>query len=233
MIPIENLHYAIKQSGNHSDAEYFKNLYPTQIDFYLNKSMHWVITRLLKDAEKEDAIIQDLRQITIRDKKLSAKKKDNFYIAAIPEDLIKPLALRVIAKKKDCSPREFIVRRFTSDKIFRALKNANIKRFWDFEETVAITSVDGIKVYRQEGIDYEIYLDYIRKPQEVKCPTCEQGRTYREPDGTVLTENQDFEIDSTYIWEEVLAEAQLNIRNDLGRAQDYQIQRDNIQNQKN
>lgn len=229
MIPVQDLHYAIKQSGNHTDAEYFTNLFATQIDYYLNKGIHWVVGNLVKDAEKEDSVTQDLIQLTIRDKKLSAKAKGNFYTATLPEDLLKPLAIRVIASKKGCSPREFIVRRFTSDKIFRALKNANIKRFWDFEETVAIQSAEGLKVYRQPDVTYEIFFDYIRKPKDVKCPSCDQERPYIEPNGDIVTEDQHFEIDSTYLWREIVARAQLDIRNDMGRIQDYQTQRDSLQ----
>lgn len=230
MISVKELHYGVLQEINHTNSDYLSKVDVIQIDYYLNGALNVVTEILANLAENNDLISQHLKPITIRNYKLPLKDKGDYYRAELPEGFYKPLATYIIANKVGCSEsRRLKVRRPNSEKLQSGLKNSKVKRFWDFEETLSELSSEGFDFYKEEDVNYEVYLNYIRRPQYVANVTGMQpGKTYISPSGDVLTEDKDLELDNPAVWQRIVSLAALNIKNDYSNFPEYQTQRDKL-----
>lgn len=223
MIPIEVLHNGFLQQANYTNSEYLAELSHAQIDYYLNRSKNTLIEYWTNLAENNDFVRQQLRQVTVRDEVLSGNVKGDKYIAKYPENILKPLKVYATASKKGCPSRRLIVRRLPSQKIERALKNPNLNRFWDFEETIGVEQNNGFAVYTG-GLDIEeVVMDYIHKIPDVCGVHLENYEKYIKFSGGPA-QTQHFEIDSTYLADKVVALAVLYAKRDFREIQDYQTQ---------
>jgi hypothetical protein len=223
MIPIEALHNGFLQEANYTNSKYLQELSAAQIDFYLNRAKNNLIEYWANLAENNDFVRQQLRQVTIRDKVLEGTVKGDKYIATYPEDILKPLKVYAMASKKSCSDRRLVVRRLPSHKIERALKNPNLNRFWDFEETIGQEQSDGFSVYTGGLTIKHLVMDYIRKIPDVCGVHLENYEKYiKFSGGTPQVAN--FEIDSTYLADKVVALAVLYAKRDSQDVPNFQSQ---------
>jgi hypothetical protein len=229
MISIAKLHYGFLQESNHTNSQYLKKLFVAQIDYYLNRGKSLVQKHLATLDENNATNREFLRSLVIRNTKLELEDKGQFYIAKLPENFYKEKSLYVIASKEGCdNPRRFRVRRPTSEKLQSGLKNSNANRFWDFEATFSIETAEGIEVYKEPGLAYEVYLDYIRKIPDVAYPKGETTKKYVNPDGEVVLNNVDLDIDNEDVANMIVRMAVLEALKDYSLVQNYQAQRDFI-----
>lgn len=225
MIPATALHYAFLQQADVTDSQYIGQLSIAQRDYYLNRSKDLIIETYSKLAENNSKIAGYLLDITVRDKKLTAKLENDYFLSSYPKDYYFPLGIYVDARKKDCEGvRRFPVRRLTSDKIRRALKNANVKRFWDFEETVSVQSNKGFQVYTEPDVTYEVFLDYIKKVPDIATPQFEGAERYIDSAGKPVTQNKDLEINDIDLFHKIVSVAVLLVKRDKRLIQDYELQ---------
>lgn len=225
MIPATSCHYAFLQQGDMTDSKYIKDLSAVQRDYYINRSKDLIIEIYSKLAENNSTIADYLLDLTIREIKLSTTLQSDKVLAEYPEDYYHTLSIYVDARKKDCEGvRRFPIRRPTSDKLQRALKNSNVKRFWDFEETLAIQSNKGFQVYTEPDLTYDVFLDYIRKVPDIQTPRFEGAEKYIDSAGNVVTQNKDLEIDNIDLFHKIIAVAALLSKRDRNLVTDYELQ---------
>lgn len=229
MISVKKLDYALLQQINHTNSEYLAKTDVIQRDYYLNSALDYMTETLANLVENNDLITQHLKPIIIRNAELSLKDEGEYFRGQVPENFYKPMSLYVIASKEGCTtPRRFKVRRPSSEKLQDGLKNPNVRRFWDFEETLATISSEGFDFYKEEGVTYKAYLDYIRRPQYVANVTGVSPKIYQDPSGDIIDQDQHLELDHPDVWTRIVSLAALNIKNDYSQIQDYQTQRDKL-----
>lgn len=230
MYPVSKLHDAVLQHANHTNSEYLNELSVAQRDFYLNRGKDIVFEWLTSQDETNDTVRRYLAELTIRDKELETTVSGDKVGAKFPVDFFKHKALYALASRPGCPQvRRLLVRRPTSEKLQRALRNPNSKKIWDFEETFAIEGSEGLTVYTEPGVTLQVFLDYIRRLKDVAYPGgVREGRQYIGADGKAVTQNQDLEIDSAFFHNKMVAMAVLLIHRDYTNVQDFQTQRDLI-----
>jgi hypothetical protein len=229
MILAEYFHNGFLQQANYTDSQYLAEMSVAERDYYFNRAKNTLIEYWVNLAENNEFVRQQLRQITLRDVVLKGKKKDDKYVSEYPSDILKPLKTYAIAGKKTCGDRRLVIRRLQSDKIERALKNPNSNRFWDFEETIGVEQSDGFAIYTGGLTIKKVVMDYIRKVPDIAAPHLEKFETYvKFSGGNPTTSN--FELDSTYLADKIIALAVLFAQRDRGQAREYQTQLQTILN---
>lgn len=215
MIAAEWLQNAFLQQGNYTDSKYLQELSAIQIDFYLNKAKNLLLEHWAGLAENNDSAKQHLRQVTERGVNLTTQLVGDKFIGTYPNDFFKPLKAVLFAKLGNCPERRLEVRRLPSDKIENALKDPNIQRFWDFEQTFGEESSKGFEVYVTGLTPTRLVLDYIRKIPDVACPQCEKAEQYVPFQGGQPI-SQDLEIDSVFFAEKMVSLAVFFAQKDHG-----------------
>lgn len=229
MVPVSSLQYDFLQQANHTNSEYLKQTDVVQIDFYLNRAKDSVIEWLTSADENNDTIRKHLTQLVVRDKLLQGSSQDNKVIVSYPADYYKHKSLYVIANRTGCDiPRRFVVRRPSSEKVQRALKNTNAIRYWDFEETFAQEAGDGLHVYKDTNLTYEVYLDYIKTVPDMYWVSGLNGKPYINSGGQVVQQDSNLILDDDFFKRKIVNLAVLEVKKDYANFQDYQVQKDFI-----
>lgn len=229
MVPISSLHFSFLQQANHTNSEYLKQTDVVQIDYYLNRAKDCVIEWLASADENNDTIRKHLTPLVVRDKLLLGSFKDEKVIVSYPSDYYKHKSLYVLANRTGCdSPRRFVVRRPSSEKVQRALKNTNAIRYWDFEETFAQEAEDGIHVYKDRNLTYEVYLDYIKKVPDMFYVSGLNGKPYIAPGGELIQQDQNLVLNDDFFKRKIVNLAVLEVKKDYSQFNEYQSQKDYI-----
>jgi len=225
-IKIQKLHYALRNKTNHSASEYLKKLTVAQVDYYLNEAIDTVLEAYYPKAEVNQEIREQLRPLEIKNRELPFTENSDHVIAKYPSDYYRRLRQYVIATNKCCEAQErnLIVRIVQSDDLSEILKSPNWQPSWDFEETVADESHEGLHIYKGDFDIKKVFIDYYRKPLRVAAPSLEKGGTYIDESGDTISQNQDFEIDSTFLWRAVVDVAALLVVRDYSRVENFQTQ---------
>lgn len=228
MIPVSSLHYGILQQANHTDSEYLSQTSASQRDYYINTSKDDVLEWLASLDDNNESVRRHLQSLTIRRWKMPVTVKGNEIIASYPDNLYKPKAFHVIAKREGCPDRRMTVRRPTSEKYQKAVLNPNTNRIWDFEQTFAQEAFDGFYIVTEPGVTMDVYMDYIRKIPDVAYPSGAKGKEYIRHDGERVTEDVNLDTDSTFIFNKIVALATLKIKRDYFEVGQYQADKDFI-----
>jgi hypothetical protein len=229
VIACEKFHYAFLQKANHSNASYLKQLSVAQRDFYFNQALEEIFENLVKVPEIDSTIRNHLRQLERKSVVLSVEPRDGYVVAKYPADFYRRLRQTAIATKGGCGERELIIHVISSDKLTESLKSPNIKPSFEYEETLGDDGEEGLYVWHngEFGIS-KVILDYIRKPAPILCPKLPGCEQYIDLMGSTITQNSDFEIDSTYLWRMIVDVAVLAAKRDHGDIANYQTQLNSI-----
>lgn len=231
MTSVNRLHYDFIQEANRTDSQYLKHTSAVQRDFFLNKAKDNILQYYAEMVERDDMVRQYLREITVRDKVLTGEDREERYVAAYPGDMLKPMKVYAIASRPGCTDqRRLLIRRMSSDKIERALKNVHTNRFWDFEETFGFESDKGFEVYQGDTKIERVVLDYVRKVKNVAGPEFENAEMYISPEGEAVTGNVDLELSHPDLVAKLVSLAVLFAHRSLGNLTDFQLRYQTILN---
>ena len=207
-IKATRFHTSFLEKANHSNSEYLQRLDTAQRDLLFNEALDIVIEALVKRTEIDSEVRNHLR--LLEKKRVELNKVDSneeFDVFAYPDGFYKRLRQEAIASKECCQnhKRNLVVRVFNSDEINEARKNTNWKPSWDYEQTFADEAEKGLYVWHdgQFNID-QVYIDYFRKPKEIQAPSFESCGYYINSDGEQVSNDVDFEIDSTYLYRKIV-----------------------------
>lgn len=230
MILVDTLHLDFTQQANHTASEKLAELSKAQIDYYLNKAKNLFYEMLAGKVETNDLARQYLKPLIVRDKKLEGTSGQEKFVTKYPKDFYKPLKVFAKAKRGNCPERRLIVRRPVSDKIERGLKNPNINRFWDFEETFAIESSNGLEIYQGDMTFTGVYLDYLKILPDVAGPELENAEEYITANGEAITTNINLEVEDKGFAHKIVSLAVLLAQRDYGHIQDFEMKMATITN---
>lgn len=228
-IDCKKLHYAFLQKANHSNSQYLKQLSEAQRDMYFNEALELIFETLVKVPEIDSEVRNHIRTLEKKGVCLDCEDRGNYCVAKYPEDFYRRLRQTALATKEGCGERELLIHVIQSDKLTEALKSPHWSPSYDYEETVGDDGEDGLYVWHNGKFTInKVCLDYIRKPKQVACPQMPGCEKYITLDGTVLTQNSDFEIDSTYMWRMVVDVAVLLAKRDVDDITNFQTQLNTI-----
>lgn len=171
---------------------------------YLNEAQEiWFENRVFI-AQTNQKVRNDLRVFKKDKIKLGCKAiDDKCCLAKYPTDLYHRLN-QIAITSKDCCPdkKEIIPRILQSDDLHEARRNPYRKANFFFEQLNAIETREGLIVYHDGELNVEdVMIDYYRKPKEIHAPSHElcPAEGYYLYDGRLISKDQNFEVDNTYV----------------------------------
>lgn len=229
----KDIHYRVKRKVNRKVAEGDEWVTPEEIDDYVNEAQAYWVRSLVKVSEADQFVDDCLSDLLERDKKLTVKEDPDGVFAEYPNDYLKRLKVRVVASKpcdkvtpdcEECKGRELTVRIVSSDDYAEAVKSPYWRSSFEYEEILGKVGKGGLHlVVRDFKID-AVYLDYYRMPKEMRTPTLRKQGGYKTPDGSAVTQDQCFELLSSFQVEYVTDIAVIMIERDTRNVEGWQSQ---------
>lgn len=214
-ISAKKLVYNFRRKFNSVNSGRNQDIALVDIVAYLNEAQEIWFENRVSVAQTDQKVRNDLRVF----------KKDRISIpyssgdsktglAKYPSDLYHRLNQVVVASKDCCSgiTKEIIPRIIESDDQHEGRKSPYRGADFFFEQLLAVEASDGLLIYHESEMDIdEVLIDYYRKPNEIHAPSLEEcdGDVYYTYNGTVVTSDQDFEVDNTYAANDVVGIAVL------------------------
>ena len=173
---------------------------------YLNDAYHLLIRNLLKIAETDAQVREDLRKLEVKKYCGSCfDYADDCCVFEYPENLLKRLNHFVTVSEESCCPgidKVLVPSINQSDDLNKSKQRPYKKASFIFEQINADEGEKGLFIYHQNEMEvHEVCIDYYRKPLDLHAPSlaeCEGPKYYDYAD-RVITQDQDMELDSIYI----------------------------------
>lgn len=163
------------------------DLTDNQIHYALNEAQEIYFERLVEDSDND---IRQLRKsITIKPTSCTTEYCEFDY----PEDFYKRLNITLITEK--CGKkRELKVHICQNDDIAYLKEDPFFKPSYEWRETLATISSNGLKIYKSDFKIINITLEYYRKPCEIHFASCSKNnKEYKLKSGRVVKDDQ-FEL---------------------------------------
>lgn len=161
---------------------------------YLNEFQQIAFNNLVKDAERNQQVANEIRKFKKDRVSLTLKQNDKSVLAIYPSDIHTRLNQVAVVEKPECcdDPKELVVKIVQSDDLQPARKNVFQKSSFYFERSIAVISADGLLIYHDDEYDVkEVFIDYYRKPEELHAPSlaiCD-GPVYYLYNGQAITKD--------------------------------------------
>jgi hypothetical protein len=231
MIKSTQLSYEYGKQLNRVNSDFNKAIAVVDRDSYLNHAINILQENYSVIIEVNPSVRDHFRQIELKNIPLViTETKPDHVIAAIPSNYYRRVRLQAVGSKPSCGDKDLRVNIIQSDDLSEALYNPHWKPSFNWEETFADEGVGGFYVYRDNFDIKSVTLDYIRKIPEIATPSllsCDP-KCYVNSSGESICDDQDFLIDSTYVWRKVVNLAVLLTLRDLGQIDDYQTKQNEI-----
>lgn len=204
MINGKILHDKFRLIVNRKNSGYNENIEPYELDCYLNRALHTWLENRVALAETNAQVENDLRELEIKHHQLSLKNHGEEYdVFELPKDMFSMLRQWALVYTKECCKEEPVrridVRLNQSDDLEEVLKSPNWGPSYDWEETVADKGSEGLYVWHNQCFCIkELYIDYIRKPKDIKTPSAMSCGEYEDAEGNVIKADVCLELTSTY-----------------------------------
>lgn len=203
---------------------------------YLNESQGVIFRAMVKHADKNPEIREDLKKFEVKCHCVPCDcKDDNICIAKMPDDMFKRLNQKAVACNPDCCgdmEKEIIIRINQSDDINETRQNPFRRADFAYEQLNGDEGAEGLYIYHEDEMEIkEVCIDYYRKPNEIHAPSlaedCEgEDGQYYDYCGRVIDQDTDFEVDCRFLDSAVVGLAVTLYKLSTGTAnfQDYQQQ---------
>lgn len=197
---------------------------------YLNEAQElWFETRV-GDAEIDEKVRNDLRQLEIKKHCVPCEKVDDKCCRVpYPSNFYQRLNQYAKTCGIDCcssAEKEIIIRINQSDDLNESFIDPYREASFEYEQLNGDEAGNYLYIYHQGKMEVkEVCMDYYRKPNEIHAPsldTCNTG--YKDYCGNLITEDQNFEIDATYAYNCVVDLAVAFYHRDMGNTSNYQTQ---------
>lgn len=196
---------------------------------YINEAQDIWFRAATKVAETDKQAREDLRLLEIKRVSLPLIQRDDYTVAVYPENMFTKLNQLVKACKPDCCGdlvKEFTPQMNQADDLNESFKLTNNQADFAWEQLPADEGSEGLYLFHYKSMDIkEVIIDYYRKPQQIHTPSlvvCE-GPRYYDYAGTVISQDQDFEIDCRYLDNKIADIAVLLAKRDIGELTDFNV----------
>lgn len=230
MIKATEFHHEYLKQVNRINSDFNKSISVATRDSYFNRAMGTVLENLFAVAETNTTIRNHLRQLELKAVPLDfVKKTDNYVVYKYPDKFYRLLRQWCTMTTDTCSdPRRIMIRTIQSDDIEESLKDPYWEPSFEWEETFGEEAKEGYYIYKKkEHKISEVRVDYMFKPNPIAAPSLANGK-YVNAKGEVVVNDQDFEVDSTYLWQKIVDIAVLYTLRDLGQLDDFNVKLNEI-----
>lgn len=228
MIKATQLQAETRRHLNRINSSYGTRISVIDLDGFINQAIDQIFENFAVRFESNTQVRNHLRQLEVRNKSLKVKKLDvNSVYIDYPQDFYQLTRASTKACKGDCEKTIELFMIQTSD-----LSNALKDPYWNpsFEWEAGLMEDVGNSLVLYHNCQYDlktVVIDYLRKPKHIATPSI-AGCDYIIHDGTKISKDIDFEIDSSYLWRKVVRLAAIEAAVSLGDYADYQTRKDEI-----
>lgn len=194
---------------------------------YLNEAQEIWLRAVIKIAETDNQIREDLSLLEIKNQELVLSPQEGYTIARLPENMLKKLNQRAIVCNESCCPgfkKEITLTVSQSDDIHEDRLNEFRKADFAWEQLPVDEGQGGLYIYHDKKMEVKkVVIDYYRKLKEIHAPSlviCE-GPGYYDYAGVKITQDQDFELQDRYLDNKIVDIAVLLAKRDKGELQDF------------
>lgn len=207
-----------------------RNIPLVDVISYLNEAQEIWQRAVIKLAETDERIRQDLRQLEIKNYCTDCQDfSDGVCVSSFPKDLFKKLNQRATVVNKECCgdlEKELVIKINQSDDINETKRHPYLRASFPWERLNADEGSGGLYVYHQNEMEIKsVCIDYYRRLKPIHAPSlieCE-GPGYYDYNGVNITEDSDFEIDGRFIDNTISDIAVLLAKRDAGEVNDFQV----------
>lgn len=172
---------------------------------FANDAYELIAEHLIAEKDQNESIRNHLRPLLVSDycTKCETSKDCKYCEINYPNNFFEIINLRIEVCKDCCKgTKKFPIPKPQGDDIDEARKNPYRRANYYFEQGLAYESSNGLRLYHENEYDIiEVCMDYYKKITRIEAPklvSCESD-AYKNWDGTLIVNNVDFELDSTYI----------------------------------
>lgn len=180
----------------------------SEIIGFVNDAQEIVFRSMVRQAEKNPQIREDLRPFEVKCVCVDCDKKDDkICIAKLPDNLYQRLNQKAVACDPECCgdlEKDIIIRINQSDDINESRQNPFRKADFAYEQLNGDEGSEGLYVYHEGEMEIKkVCFDYYRKPNEIHAPSlaqdCDGDQKYYDYCGRVIDTDSDFEVDCRFL----------------------------------
>lgn len=228
MIPAKKFQEEYRRQLNRINADADQRVNVIDADGFLNEAIDIVFENIAVKFETTSLMRNHLRQLEVKKKKFKGKDilkvdKDTSKIT-YPEEFYLLTRSSLKACKDECNLEKTLdLVMLQSSDLNSALRDPNWEPSWEWEQAIIEDAGNDLYIYHNcEFKIKELEIDYLRKPGHIATPSLiKNGATYLL-DGKPITQDINFELDSTYLWRKIIRVAVINTQRALGDTIDYQ-----------
>lgn len=235
MVKASKLQYEYRRGLNRVNSGFSKRISIVDGDSFLNAAKDLVFENFAAVFQRNKTVRAHLRQLETGPIPLEVASKEIYSSVNLPDDFYMSTKhiIKICNEKCDGDIRLAKVKKLESSDVPLSLKSSFWKPSWEYSTTFMEEMGNQFLIYHDKKFDIcYVELTYIRKPKDIATPSllkneCESC-TYVNSDGETISEDIDFEIDSSYFWRKVVDLAVLETLRSLGEVQDYQMKLQSI-----
>jgi hypothetical protein len=207
MIPCTQCHTEFRRRVNRRNTAVSSRISAVGTDSYLEEAYKLWFKVKIESAEIDSKARNALRQLEVKNKKMSVKCHDGFYTADYPKDYYSTLHYTVKASKKGCEGCDkmlipIIVR---SNDLSESLKDPFRKPSFEYEEVLVDEAGDSLVLYTNNEFDIgTVLLSYYKRITPILCPSMAVEKFYVNGRGETVNKDVGLEIDSTYDFDDII-----------------------------
>lgn len=236
MIKATKLHETFRGDINRINSDYLRALSVVDVDMLLTDTWFTIYENLIAKFETNSVIDDHLRQKLVRNKSFKPTKEKGYVKVKYPNELRTVVRRSAVACADGCEQRILKTHPVQTSDLNESLTSNYWSPSWEWEETLFIQDSDGIILYDDCNFKIkEVLLDYLTKPKPIKCPSLVKDDCYKAMKGqyidhsnTIVTVDEDFEIDSTDLWLKVAHLAAASALKNVGDLQNYKAIMDTV-----
>ena len=241
MIPIKTVQKNLDRRLNRLNSEHSSVITVQEKDYFINQAIEIWQENVTALAETNSRIREDLRTLLCSDIELeNAKVEDKkcnlqYDVYKYPEDFYRRLRVYGIACSKDCPDEERFIKIniIQRDDLNKIQEDCMWNASFEWGETFAVESKDGIEVYHQDKMEFKcVAIDYfVEIPKVCFATGVIPLGCYEDPyTCEIVTEDKHLELCNNYQMRKILDIAALLIRVSRGDGSEYQLELSKIIN---
>jgi hypothetical protein len=198
----------------------------------INDAYEIIVENNIKLTDTNSLVRDNLRKLEVKNYELPLENRGSYYFAKYPADLYKRLNHHVEVLCEGCVKSKIIIPRIVqSDDLHEARKNPYRKANFYWEQLIMDEGGDGLYIYTENEMSISKFLiDYYRKIKYIEAPSLVECNDYiyRNYDDRIISNDVDFDLDSTYIARKVTDVAVLLLRTDIKDTEAFNLKLQSI-----
>lgn len=222
MISAKSLVYRIHRKIDRLDSEKKKAIRTVDICSALTEAQNYLLKDRVQKYEIDTRNRYEISELEVKGKKILASLKDGSYVADLPIDIYRDLGMRVIAFKDGCGEKIIPLTKINSGSYQKSITNPFWSSSFAWEQAFGDEANGKMHVYSDDFEVKSIIVDYIRKPNEIHCPSLvDAPAQYVDWNGIVQVEDSGWELDQ--LVDEGVNIAAMILSGDIGDYNEFRL----------